>query len=73
MSVSKQEGNQCLPNSAYALPGRRFLIQDRHHALAAMNKAAIQKHQGLLSQSDYEIVIRKSKEVLDQVEPLGCT
>lgn len=55
-----------LPNSIFALPGRRFPITDRPSALIALTKANQGKKGGWLSPEDYLVVTNKAKEILSQ-------
>ena len=55
-----------LPDSAFALPGRRYPIPDAAHARNALARAKEMLDRGQLSHAEYEIVVRKAKEVLGE-------
>lgn len=64
-SAEKKE----LPESAFALPGRRYPIPDANHARAALARAEEMKRKGLLSDADYATVKRKAEKVLRDSKP----
>jgi hypothetical protein len=53
-----------LPSDKFALPGRRYPIEDKAHARNAKARAAQQEKAGNLSGSDKEKVDRKADAVL---------
>ena len=60
------EERKALPDSAFALPGRRYPIYDRDHAIAAKARAKEQLDKGYLEKKDYDIIIRKADKVLGE-------
>ena len=60
------EERRALPNSAFALPGRRYPVFDRDHAIAAKARAKEQLDKGFLTKKEYHTVIRKADEVLGE-------
>lgn len=55
-----------LPDSAFALPGRRYPIVDHDHAVAAKARAEQMKRLGKLTPQEYDIVIKKADAVLGE-------
>lgn len=62
------EERRALPDSAFALPGRRYPIYDRDHAIAAKARAKEQLDKGYLTKKEYKIICRKADEVLGEKE-----
>ena len=60
------EERKALPDSVFALPGRRYPIYDRDHAIAAKARAKEQLDKGYLTKKEYKIIIRKADEVLGE-------
>ena len=60
------EERRALPNSAFALPGRRYPIYDRDHAIAAKGRAKEMLDKGFLTKKEYNTIIRKADEVLGE-------
>lgn len=54
-----------LPDSAFALPGRRYPIPDAAHAKNAKARAAEMHNRGLLTKGEFEEVCRKADAVID--------
>lgn len=55
-----------LPDSAFALPGRRYPIPDKTHARDALARASEFHHRGELTDAEYETIVRRAKEVLGE-------
>lgn len=55
-----------LPDSAFALPGRRYPIPDATHARDALARASEFHHRGELTDEEYETVVRRAREVLGE-------
>jgi hypothetical protein len=53
-----------IPASKFALPGRRFPVEDRGHAVAAKARATQGVDSGSLSESQAETIRRKANKVL---------
>lgn len=64
MSVLTTAQRSDLPDSAFALPGRRYPIFDKHHAQNAKARAQQMKEMGRLSHEEYETVVKKADAVL---------
>lgn len=56
-----------LPDSAFALPGRKYPIHDESHARNALARAAQMLKAGKLSRSQYETIVRKVKSKYPQM------
>jgi hypothetical protein len=69
MSRLTTEERNALPDSAFALPGRRYPIHDAAHARDALARASEMLHRGELSQDEYDTVHRKAEAVLDKERP----
>ncbi|QBL94161.1 hypothetical protein KSAC_19550 [Komagataeibacter saccharivorans] len=54
-----------LPDSAFALPGRRYPIPDAPHARDALARASEMLHRGDLTQQDYDTVVARAHAVLE--------
>ncbi len=57
-----------LPDSAFALPNRRYPIHDAAHARDALARAAQMHKKGFLSQAEYAIVVKKAHAVIERDE-----
>ncbi|MCE0744176.1 hypothetical protein LWC05_09815 [Acetobacter sicerae] len=68
MSRLTQAERDALPDSAFALPGRRYPIPDKTHARDALARASEFHHRGELSDEEYETIVRRSREVLGEDE-----
>lgn len=68
MSRLTKAERDALPESAFALPGRRYPVPDRNHARDALARASEFHHRGELSDEDYETVVRRAREVLGEDE-----
>ena len=55
-----------IPTSEFALPGRRYPVEDEAHARNAKARAAQQKKAGRLSAADKAKVDRKANAVLNK-------
>lgn len=55
-----------LPDSAFALPGRRYPIPDETHARDALARASEMLHRGNLTQEEYDTVVRRARAVLGE-------
>ncbi|MFT8718650.1 hypothetical protein [Acetobacter sp.] len=55
-----------LPDTAFALPGRRYPIPDKTHARDALARASEFHHRGELTDAEYETIVRRAKEVLGE-------
>ncbi|NHN84867.1 hypothetical protein GOB93_09465 [Acetobacter musti] len=66
MSKLSTEERNALPDSAFALPGRRYPIPDKTHARDALARASEFHHRGELTDDEYETVVRRAKEVLGE-------
>ncbi|MCH4142639.1 hypothetical protein [Acetobacter peroxydans] len=64
MSRLTTEERNALPDSAFALPGRRYPIHDAAHARDALARASEMLHRGELTQDEYDTVHRKAEAVL---------
>lgn len=64
MTVLNTEARDALPDSAFALSGRRYPIPDANHARAALSRASEMFHKGHLTQSEMDEVIEKAHVVL---------
>ena len=53
-----------MPQGEYALPGKRFPINDRNHAEAALSGASRALHAGNISESQAATVRAKAKKKL---------
>ena len=58
------EARKAIPASKFALPGRRFPIEDRAHAANAKARATQGVERGTLSESDAEKIRRKANRML---------
>ncbi|GAA4474689.1 hypothetical protein [Gluconacetobacter asukensis] len=66
MSRLTEEERNALPDEAFALPGRRYPIHDAAHARDALTRASAMLHEGHLSQTEYETVVRRARAVLGE-------
>ena len=68
--LTKKERDN-LPDSQFALPGRRFPIHDADHCRAALSGAsrALKKHH--ITKAEYDIVIKKAKARLETLDHTG--
>ncbi|NHN87286.1 hypothetical protein [Acetobacter conturbans] len=57
---------EALPDSAFALPGRRYPIPDDAHARDALARASEFHHRGELTDDEYATVVRRAKAVLGE-------
>jgi predicted RNA-binding protein associated with RNAse of E/G family len=57
-----------LPDSAFALPGRKYLIVDESHARNALARASEGLHKGWITKADYDTIVRKAHSVLGTKE-----
>lgn len=55
-----------LPDSAFALPGRRYPIIDKNHARAALTRAEEGLKKGWITQKEHDTIVRKAKKVLGE-------
>lgn len=60
------EERDALPDSAFALPGRRYPIPDASHARAALSRAAEMHNRGDLTDEEFGIIQRKAHAVLGE-------
>ena len=63
--LTKKE-RDALPDSAFALPGRRFPIHDETHARAALSLAPRALKKKHITKAEYDIVVRKAHKVLEK-------
>jgi hypothetical protein len=56
-----------LPSSAFALPGRRYPVNDRNHAVAAKSRASQMVKAGKLSSAQKAKIVARANRVLGQV------
>ncbi|GAA4505229.1 hypothetical protein HLH36_02195 [Gluconacetobacter aggeris] len=66
MSRLTEEERNALPDEAFALPGRRYPIHDAAHARDALTRASAMLHEGYLSPTEYETVVRRARAVLGE-------
>lgn len=66
MSKLTAKSRDKIPASEFALPGRRYPIEDEAHARNAKARAAQQKKAGRLSAADKAKVDRKANAVLNK-------
>ncbi|MFT9399705.1 hypothetical protein [Acetobacter sp.] len=64
MSKLTAADRDALPDSAFALPGRRYPIPDATHARDALARASEMLHKGHLSQDEYDTIHSKAEDVL---------
>ncbi len=64
MSKLTSEGREKLPDEEFALPGRRFPIEDAAHARNAKARASQRAKAGKLSASDLKKIEAKADEAL---------
>lgn len=64
MSKLTAAERNALPDTAFALPGRRYPIPDATHARDALARASEMLHKGQLSQAEYQTIHAKAEEVL---------
>ena len=64
MTKLTEEQRDALPDDKFALPGRKYPIEDKAHARNAKARAAQQVKAGNLSKADEQIVDRKADAVL---------
>lgn len=65
--LSTKERNK-LPDSAFALPGRRFPIHDKSHARNALARASEALNKGWISKTEHDTIVKKANKVLDKDE-----
>lgn len=53
-----------IPSRKFALPGRRFPIQDCSHARNALSRASMSYHRGNLTRDEHETVVRKARAAM---------
>lgn len=61
LTASERNG---LGDEMFALPGRRYPVEDRSHAANAKARATQQEHRGNLSPVEAAMVRRKANKVL---------
>ena len=66
MSKLTTKSRDKIPTSEFALPGRRYPVEDEAHARNAKARAAQQKKAGRLSAADKAKVDRKANAVLNK-------
>ena len=66
MSKLTTAERNALPDSAFALPGRRYPIPDATHARDALARASEMLHRGNLTQAEYDLIHSKAENVLRQ-------
>lgn len=66
MSKLTTAEREALPDSAFALPGRRYPIPDKTHARDALARASEFHHRGELTDAEYETIVRRAREVLGE-------
>ncbi|GBQ22072.1 hypothetical protein AA0472_0650 [Acetobacter estunensis NRIC 0472] len=66
MSKLTAAERNALPDSAFALPGRRYPIPDATHARDALARASEFYNRGELTDEEYETVVRRAKAVLGE-------
>ena len=66
MSTLTTKERNALPDSAFALPGRRYPIVDKDHAVAAKARAEQSRKLGRLTQAEYDLVIKRADHVLSE-------
>ncbi len=64
MSKLSTEARKKLPDSDFALPGRRYPVEDAAHARDAKSRASREQHDGKLSAAEKKTVDRKADAVL---------
>lgn len=64
MSKLTSKGRDKIPDSKFALPGRRYPIEDKPHARNAKARAAQQYNKGNLSASEKATIDRKADRKL---------
>lgn len=60
------EERDALPDSAFALPGRRYPIPDASHARAALSRASEMYNRGDLTEEELTIIQRKAHAMLGE-------
>lgn len=63
------KSRNALPANAFALPGRRYPVEDRAHAVNALARATQQVNAGNLSASDAAKVRAKASKKLGKRKP----
>ncbi len=53
-----------LPKRDFALPGRKYPVEDRGHAIAAKGRAKTALKRGRLTKSQYKTVVRRANRKL---------
>lgn len=53
-----------LPAKSFALPGRRFPVQDCSHARNALSRASLSYHRGNLTRGEHQTVVRKARAAM---------
>ena len=66
MSSLTAADRKALPDSAFALPGRRYPIPDASHARDALARASEMHNRGRLTAAEYQTVQRRAREVLGE-------
>ena len=64
MATLTTKERNALPDSAFALSGRRYPIIDKDHAVAAKARAEQMVKLGRLTHAEYELVVKKADHVL---------
>ncbi|MBM9402099.1 hypothetical protein JUN65_10955 [Gluconacetobacter azotocaptans] len=60
MARLTEEERAALPDTDFALPGRRYPIPDAAHARDALARASAMLNEGHLSPDEYETVVRRA-------------
>ena len=66
MSKLTPAERKALPDSAFALPGRRYPIHDATHARNAIARADEAVKKGWITKAEHDTVVRKAKKVLGE-------
>lgn len=66
MSKLTSDERKALPDSAFALPGRRYPIPDAAHARNAIARAEEMYKKGYLSKKEHDTVVRKARAVIGE-------
>ena len=63
MKLTSKARNK-LPSSVFALPGRKYPVEDRAHAINAKARATQMANRGILSPAQKQTVFRKANRKL---------
>jgi hypothetical protein len=66
MSKLNTKERGALKDSDFALPGRKYVIVDKDHAIAAIERATQGLKKGWVTQKEHDIIIKKAKAVLGE-------